>query len=124
MLPPTLPYAVRTFLQCGLSTPCTSDGLASSTQRIIRHSYCLRTTSPYRTSKTQIRLTELKLDLSAVPVDYRRAADAPAETVADRAPIAHPVQALTQLVCERLAITPDAIATLQVFKRSFDARKA
>ncbi len=73
---------------------------------------------------TQIRLTELKLDLSAVPVDYRRAADAPAETVADRAPIAHPVQALTQLVCERLAITPDAIATLQVFKRSFDARKA
>ena len=36
-----------------------------------------------------IRLTELKLPLSALPVEARRAADAPTETEADRAPVAH-----------------------------------
>ena len=41
-----------------------------------------------------IRLTELKLPLSAVAVEVRRAADAPAEPDADRAPVAHPVDAL------------------------------
>jgi len=71
-----------------------------------------------------IRLTELKLPLSALPVETRRAADAPAETEADRAPTAHPLGTLTRLSAQALGIKPDAIADLQVFKRSFDARKA
>lgn len=71
-----------------------------------------------------LRLTELKLDLAEVPVDKRRAADAPTETDADRAPIAHPIAALTALASQRLQIDPGAIAHLHVYKRSFDARKA
>ncbi|MEI6802356.1 MAG: FAD-binding protein [Burkholderiales bacterium] len=70
-----------------------------------------------------IRLTELKLPLSAVPQPARRAADAPAETDADRAPVAHPLAALRQLCSAALGIAPDAIADVAVFKRSFDARK-
>ena len=71
-----------------------------------------------------IRLTELKLPLSALPVVARRAADAPSETDADRAPLAHPVDALRKLCASALCIDPDAISSLHVFKRSFDARKA
>ena len=71
-----------------------------------------------------LRLTELKLDLAEVPVDKRRAADAPTETDADRAPIAHPIAALTALASQRLQIDPAAIAHIHVYKRSFDARKA
>ncbi len=71
-----------------------------------------------------IRLTELKLPLSAVPVSARRAADAPAETEEDRAPIAHPIGALTRLAAQALKVDAAAIESLQVFKRSFDARKA
>ena len=71
-----------------------------------------------------IRLTELKLPLSALPVETRRAADAPTETEADRAPVAHPIDALKQLSAQALGIDVAAIADLHVFKRSFDARKA
>ena len=71
-----------------------------------------------------IRLTELKLPLSAVPVAARRASDAPSETDEDRAPIAHPVAALTALAAQALKVAPSAIESLHVFKRSFDARKA
>jgi uncharacterized protein len=71
-----------------------------------------------------IRLTELKLPLTALPVETRRAADAPSETEADRAPVSHPIAALRQLAATALGVTPDSIATLTVFKRSFDARKA
>jgi len=71
-----------------------------------------------------IRLTELKLPLSALPVEARRAADAPSETEADQAPAAHPLAALRRLSAQALAIAPEAIADVQVFKRSFDARKA
>ncbi len=71
-----------------------------------------------------IRITELKLPLSAVPIEARRAADAPTETEADRAPAPHPVDALKKLAAQALGITPADIATLEVFKRSFDARKA
>jgi uncharacterized FAD-dependent dehydrogenase len=71
-----------------------------------------------------IRLTELKLPLSAVAVSVRRASDAPSETEEDRAPIAHPVAALTLLAAQTLKVAPSAIASLHVFKRSFDARKA
>ena len=71
-----------------------------------------------------IRLTELKLPLSALPVEVRRAADAPTETEADRAPVAHPVDALKRLSAQALGMDVAAIADLQVFKRSFDARKA
>jgi uncharacterized FAD-dependent dehydrogenase len=70
-----------------------------------------------------IRLSELKLPLSALPVEERRAADAPAETEADRQLPPHPVEDLRALAAEALGLSPDAIATLDVFKRSFDARK-
>ncbi len=71
-----------------------------------------------------IRLTELKLPLSAVPVEQRRAADAPTETEVDRIPVPHPVAALKRLAAHALALAESDITTLQVFKRSFDARKA
>ena len=70
-----------------------------------------------------IRLSELKLPLSALPVEERRAADAPAETDADRLPTPHPVAALTSLAAQALGIAEPAIQHLHVHKRSFDARK-
>ena len=70
-----------------------------------------------------IRITELKLPLSALPVETRRAADAPSETDADRGPVAHPTEALKRLCAQALGIDTTAIAALHVFKRSFDARK-
>jgi uncharacterized FAD-dependent dehydrogenase len=70
-----------------------------------------------------IRITELKLPLSALPVEVRRASDAPCETEADRAPVAHPINALRRLCAQALGIDVSAIASLHVFKRSFDARK-
>jgi uncharacterized protein len=71
-----------------------------------------------------IRISELKLPLSALPVEVRRAADAPSETDEDRTPPPHPEDALRQLAAKALDIAPSNIATLHVFKRSFDARKA
>jgi uncharacterized FAD-dependent dehydrogenase len=71
-----------------------------------------------------IRISELKLPLSALPVEVRRAADAPSETDEDRIPPPHPETALRQLAAKALGIAETDIATLQVFKRSFDARKA
>jgi uncharacterized protein len=71
-----------------------------------------------------IRISELKLPLSALPVAVRRAADAPSETDEDRIPPPHPEAALRQLAAKALGMTAQDIATLQVFKRSFDARKA
>lgn len=71
-----------------------------------------------------IRIAELKLPLAEVPFEERRAADAPSETEADRAPAPHPIAALTRLAAQALGIAPAAIAALTVFKRSFDARKA
>ncbi|HEY9095832.1 MAG TPA: FAD-dependent oxidoreductase, partial [Hydrogenophaga sp.] len=71
-----------------------------------------------------IRLSELKLPLAEVPTEHRRAADAPTETRADREPPPQPTDALRALAAQALGIDPGAIASLQVFKRSFDARKA
>ncbi len=71
-----------------------------------------------------IRIAELKLALTEVPCEQRRAADAGAETKADRAPPPHPLAALQRLAAQALGIDPAAIADLHVFKRSFDARKA
>jgi uncharacterized protein len=71
-----------------------------------------------------IRISELKLPLSALPVDVRRSSDAPCETDADRLPTPHPEAALRQLAAQALGIAATDIATLHVFKRSFDARKA
>jgi hypothetical protein len=71
-----------------------------------------------------IRLSELKLPLSEVPAEHRRAADAPAETDEDRTPPPHPVVALTRLSAQALGVDSAAITHLHVFKRSFDARKA
>ncbi len=71
-----------------------------------------------------IRLSELKLPLAEVPAEHRRAADAPAETEQDRLPPPHPEAALRRLAAEALGIESTRIERLQVFKRSFDARKA
>ena len=71
-----------------------------------------------------IRISELKLPLSALPIESRRAADAPSETDEDRLPTPHPIAALRQLAAQALGISVADIASLQVFKRSFDARKA
>jgi uncharacterized protein len=71
-----------------------------------------------------IRIAELKLPLTEVPTEHRRAADAPTETDDDRLPPPHPIEALTRLAAQVLGVDPVAIADLQVFKRSFDARKA
>jgi len=71
-----------------------------------------------------IRLSELKLPLSALPVVRQRPADAPAETDEDRASAVHPVAALRQLVTQALGVGEPDLDDLQVFKRSFDARQA
>ena len=71
-----------------------------------------------------IRISELKLPLSALPVETRRAADAPSETDEDRLPTPHPIDALRQLAAQALGISAADIAALNIFKRSFDARKA
>ena len=71
-----------------------------------------------------LRITELKLPLTALPVDARRAADAPSETDEDRRPTAHPLPALTRMAAQALGVAVDDIQNLHVFKRSFDARKA
>ncbi len=70
-----------------------------------------------------IRLSELKLPLSALPVLTPRAADAPAETDADRHVPPHPDAVLHELAAQALNIAKEDIASLTVFKRSFDARK-
>jgi uncharacterized FAD-dependent dehydrogenase len=71
-----------------------------------------------------IRISELTLPLTAVPAEHRRASDAPSETEHDRTPPPHPVEALTRLAAAALGVDTPAIAHLQVFKRSFDARKS
>ena len=70
-----------------------------------------------------LRITELKLPLSALPFSEPRPSDSPAETEADRT-LVHPTAALQLLAAATLGVTPSAITNLQVFKRSFDARKA
>ena len=59
-----------------------------------------------------IRLSELKLPLSALRYHPENHAEI------------HPGEALRQLAAQRLGLPADAIAEVQVFKRSFDARKA
>ena len=71
-----------------------------------------------------IRISELKLPLTALPVEVRRAADAPSETDEDRIPPPHPEDALRQMAAIAMGIDAQAIDQLHVFKRSFDARKA
>ena len=70
-----------------------------------------------------IRLSELKLPLTALPVEARRASDAPAETDEDRKLAPHPIDALRQLAANALGIDEAGVSDLTVFKRSFDARK-
>ena len=59
-----------------------------------------------------IRIAELKLPLSQVQYHPENHTEF------------HPTEELTQLAAERLGVTTQAIASLQVYKRSFDARKA
>ena len=70
-----------------------------------------------------IRLSELKLPLTALPVEARRASDAPAETDEDRKLTPHPIDTLRQLAAHALGIDEAGVSDLTVFKRSFDARK-
>lgn len=70
-----------------------------------------------------IRLSELKLPLADLPLPERRAADAPAETDADRVPAPQPIASLRRLSAAALGIHEADIAELHVYKRSFDARK-
>ena len=71
-----------------------------------------------------IRITEIKLPLAALPVHAPRAADSPSESAQDRMPTAHPLEALRQAAAKTLGLAPAEILDVQVFKRSFDARKA
>ena len=71
-----------------------------------------------------IRITEIKLPLVALPVHAPRAADSPSESAQDRMPAAHPLEALRQAAAKTLGTAPAEILDVQVFKRSFDARKA
>ena len=71
-----------------------------------------------------IRIAELKLPLTDLPIEARRAADAPAETQTDRLPVPHPIAALTTLAAQALGVDESTIALLHVHKRSFDARKS
>jgi uncharacterized FAD-dependent dehydrogenase len=71
-----------------------------------------------------IRISELKLPLAEVPAEHRRAADAPSETDDDRTPPPHPIDTLTRMAAAQLGVPVASIGSLQVFKRSFDARKA
>ncbi len=73
-----------------------------------------------------IRLSELKLPLSALPVVERLAVDADQPTAAEALDPAriHPLPALHTLAAHTLGVAPEAIASVHVFKRSFDARKA
>ena len=70
-----------------------------------------------------IRISELKLPLTALFVEARRASDAPAETDEDRKLAPHPIDALRQLAAHALGIDEAEVCDLTVFKRSFDARK-
>ncbi len=73
-----------------------------------------------------IRLSELKLPLSALPVVERLAVDADQPTAAEALDPAriHPLPALHALAAQTLGLAPEAIESVTVFKRSFDARKA
>ena len=51
-----------------------------------------------------IRISELKLPLSALPVEVPRAADAASETEEDRLPTPHPEAALRQLAAQALGV--------------------
>jgi uncharacterized protein len=73
-----------------------------------------------------IRLSELKLPLSVLPVVERLAVDADQPTAAEALDPAriHPLPALHALAAQTLGVAPEALASVHVFKRSFDARKA
>ena len=73
-----------------------------------------------------IRVSELKLPLSALPVIERGPADEMGDSRnASQAPErVHPLPALRELAASQLGIEQADIANLHVFKRSFDARKA
>ncbi|MEN9843864.1 MAG: hypothetical protein RLZZ612_1693 [Pseudomonadota bacterium] len=73
-----------------------------------------------------IRVSELKLPLSALPLMARLPldADTPTKEFAQAPEQVHPLAALHTLAAEVLEIAVAQIAALTVFKRSFDARKA
>jgi uncharacterized FAD-dependent dehydrogenase len=73
-----------------------------------------------------IRLSELKLPLSALPVIEQAPADEHGDSRnASQAPErVHPLSALRELAALQLGVPLADIADLHVFKRSFDARKA
>jgi uncharacterized FAD-dependent dehydrogenase len=72
-----------------------------------------------------IRVSELKLPLSALPLMERLPTDAdnPTKEFAQAPAQVHPLPELKQLASQVLGIPVADIAALNVFKRSFDARK-
>ena len=62
-----------------------------------------------------IRIAELKLPLSALPVTERLAADAPQPTreYVQHPDRAHPLDALRALAAQALGVSPDEVAELQ-----------
>ncbi len=73
-----------------------------------------------------IRLSELKLPLSALPAQARLPLDAadPTKEFAQAPDRVHPLPALRHLAATILGVPETELASLTVFKRSFDARKA
>jgi uncharacterized FAD-dependent dehydrogenase len=73
-----------------------------------------------------IRVSELKLPLSALPVLERLPADAhdPTKEFVQAPERVHPLDELQRRTAEVLDIAPADVAQVTVFKRSFDARKA
>jgi len=69
-----------------------------------------------------IRVSELKLPLTALPAAAPKRDEAAPGEHAESSP--HPLDALQAAAAEKLGITPADIASLAVHKRSFDARKA
>lgn len=71
-----------------------------------------------------IRLTEVKLPLTALAEPAAQPSDAHGQTDADASGSPHPMAALQAQVRQRLGVSDAEVIRVQVFKRSFDARKA
>ena len=70
-----------------------------------------------------LRISELKLPLSELSVTAQRSTPSSEEADADGAPMPHPLAALRQQVAQTCGVAESDVVAVQVFKRSFDARK-
>lgn len=81
---------------------------------------CLINTSPAHDPHYRTQTSALKRPCRGPPCVRRTQRD----RTRPRPAVAHPTQALQELAAQALGIATNDIASLQVFKRSFDARKA